>query len=143
MSVQLVRIVDALPDGFAALQAEAEGEGHRHMTRLASEWAENPAVFVAVIAAVGDGELVGIGGLTSETTDSDEPALRMRRLYVSAAARRQGVARSIANALLQEALDQVSLVTVHAGNDSATAFWEALGFEAVEARSWSHALRRH
>jgi GNAT superfamily N-acetyltransferase len=143
MTLQLVRVVDALPDGFEALQAEAEREGHRHMTRLAKDWAGDPAAFVALIAAISDGELVGIGGLTPEPEPVDGPALRMRRLYVSASARREGVARSIANALLQEALDQVSLVTVHAGNDGAAAFWEALGFTAVRERAWSHALQRH
>jgi GNAT superfamily N-acetyltransferase len=141
--LQLVRIVEALPDGFAALQAEAEREGHRHMTRLANDWADDPMAFVALIAAFSDGELVGIGGLTPEPEVIDEPALRMRRLYVSVSARRQGVARSIANALLQEALDQIDLVTVQAGNEGAAAFWEALGFEAVQDRAWSHALQCH
>lgn len=141
--MQLVRVVEALPPGFPALQAEAEGEGYRHMTRLAHEWADDHGAFVALIAALADGDLVGIGGLTRERGATDKPALRMRRLYVSAVARRRGVARSIANALLQEALDRVGVVTVHAGNAGAAAFWEALGFEAVKAQAWSHALRRH
>jgi GNAT superfamily N-acetyltransferase len=143
MSLQLVRIVDSLPDGFAALRAEAEAEGHRHMSRLADEWATNPADFVVLIAAALDGELAGIGGLTREPQTTDRATLRMRRLYVSASARRQGVGRALANALLQEAFDRLATVTVHAGNDGAAAFWEAMGFAVVTDRPWSHELQRH
>ncbi|WP_334162005.1 GNAT family N-acetyltransferase [Phenylobacterium sp.] len=139
--VQLVRILDDLPDGFEALRAEAEAEGHRHLTRLAQEWAENPGRFAAVLAAFAGGELMGVGALTPEPAPAPEPALRMRRLYVSKAARRQGVARTIASALLQEALDQVSLVTVHAGNPDAALFWEAQGFSPVAGAAWSHEFR--
>ena len=35
--LQLVRIDHDLLDGFERLRAEAEAEGHRHMTRLAHE----------------------------------------------------------------------------------------------------------
>ena len=42
LMLQLVRIEDELPDGFEALRAEGEAEGHRHMTRLAVEVGETP-----------------------------------------------------------------------------------------------------
>jgi GNAT superfamily N-acetyltransferase len=142
VSLQLVRVVGDLPDGFAALRAAAEAEGHRHMTRLADEWMTDPATFVPLMAAVLDADLVGIGGLTREPQATAPAALRMRRLYLSARARREGVGRTIANALLQEAFDQVTMVTVHAGNNGAAAFWEVMGFAAIQDRPWSHELRR-
>lgn len=134
--LQLVRIGDALPDGFDVLRAEADAEGHRHMTRLAAEMAETPEVFVALLAAFDGGALVGIGGMTAEP--ADPAAIRMRRLYVAQAARGRGVARTIANALLNEALGQTRLVTVHAGNPGAERFWEAMGYAPVYGRPWSH-----
>ncbi|HZZ68259.1 MAG TPA: GNAT family N-acetyltransferase [Phenylobacterium sp.] len=143
MSLQLVRVIDHLPTDFPALQAEAEREGHRNLTRLAQEWSADPTEFVALLAAFYDGRLVGIGGMTREPDSSDEPTLRMRRLYVSPQARRQGMARVIANALLQEAFDQSALVTVHAGNAGAAAFWMAMGFAPAEGRNWSHERRPH
>jgi GNAT superfamily N-acetyltransferase len=139
---QLVRLDRDLPEGFGVLRAEADAEGHRHMTRLAEELATGVTRFEALFAAFDDGALLGVGGLTAEPEPTPEPALRMRRLYVSPRARRTGVARALANALLQEALDQVGLVTVHAGNDAAARFWEAMGFETVDAQAWSHAFRR-
>jgi GNAT superfamily N-acetyltransferase len=64
----------------------------------------------------------------------------MRRLFVTASARRRGVARTLADALLQEALQHTRRVTVHAGSAEAERFWEALGYERVEGRAWSHEL---
>lgn len=138
--LQLVRIEDTLPPGFEALRLEAEAEGHRHMTRLASQFARDPAQFTAVLAAFSDGEFVGIAALTPEPNAAQGEAFRMRRLYVAGAARRQGVATALANALLTEALNHTRLVTVHAGNPDAARFWQALDYEPVADRPWSHQM---
>lgn len=140
--IQLVRIQDELPDGFEALRLEADREGHNNMSRLAAERAAGDPFFIALLAAYRGGELAGIGGLTVEPAPAIEPALRMRRLYVRPDARRGGVARTLASALIQEAFDQTALVTVHAGGEAAARFWEAQGFTPVLDRPWSHELRR-
>jgi GNAT superfamily N-acetyltransferase len=67
--------------------------------------------------------------------------MRLRRLYVAPAARRKGAGRTLAQALIQEALDSVPMVTVNARDTLAPAFWKALGFEPVNGRAWSHQLR--
>ena len=145
MSLQLVRILDALPDGFEALRRDAEAEGWRHMTRLADDWASGAQRFdapgAALFAARLGGRLAAVGGLTPEPAPSPEPALRLRRVYVAPDLRRQGVGMALCNALLQEALDQVGLVTVHAPDPQAAAFWEAQGFVAQSGQAWSHAFR--
>lgn len=140
--LQLIRVEDDLPEGFEALRAAAASEGYRHMDRLAAEHAAGRSVFVALFGVLLDGDLVGVGGLTHEPEPAEDPALRLRRLYVRPDARRQGVARSLASALCQEGLDQVALLTVHAGDTRAAAFWEAQGFRPVAGRPWSHELRR-
>ena len=106
------------------------------MSRLAVEMAETPRMFTALLAAFDGGELVGIGGVAPEPTDAS--AQRMRRLFVTGHARRRGVARALANALLQEALQHTRRVTVHAGNPGAERFWEAMGFAPVASRPWGH-----
>jgi GNAT superfamily N-acetyltransferase len=141
LSLRLVRITDDLPEGFEALRREAEADGHRQLTRLAAEWAAAPGMFHGLLTAYADGELAGIGGITDEPEGAGEPAWRMRRLYVARGSRRQGVGQALAGALLQEALGAVRLVTVHAGDAEAARFWEAMGFEAVAGRGWSHAFR--
>ncbi|RAK60464.1 GNAT family N-acetyltransferase [Phenylobacterium hankyongense] len=144
--LQLARLSDELPTGFAALRCEADADGYRHMARLAQDWESGAERFdrpgEALLAAFLDGELAGIGGMTQEPLPAPEPALRIRRFYVKQGARRQGLGRTLANALLQEALDQVALVTVHAARPPAPAFWEALGFSPTPDHGWSHELRR-
>lgn len=140
--IQLVRVTHDLPEGFDALRAEADAEGFRAMSRLAAEWAATPEMFLCLLAAPdGLGGLAGIGGLTHEPEPGGEPAMRMRRLYVRPGARRGGVGRTIVNALLQEALDTVSLVTVNAGGTISPAFWSGLDFTRVEGRPWTHEFR--
>lgn len=138
---QLIRLTEDLPESFVALRSAADAEGFRAMSRLAAEWATTPDMFTCLLAAMDAGGLAGIGGLTAEPEPTDEPAMRMRRLYVRPDARRTGVGRTLANALLQEALDSVRLVTVHAGTTLAPAFWTALGFQAVASRPWTHEFR--
>lgn len=140
--LHLVSLETELPDGFDALRAEADAEGHRNMARLAEELAMGATKFEALLAATLGGELAGIGGMTLEPEPSAEPAIRMRRLYVAPRARLAGVGRALASALIQEAWDQVGLVTVHAGTPGAGRFWEAQAFRPVEDRPWSHELRR-
>jgi GNAT superfamily N-acetyltransferase len=142
MDWMLVPVRRTLPSGLDALRAEARTEGFRALERLAAEWQDGSQRFAgpggALLAAIADARLIGIGGVT---LDPDYPeAMRMRRFYVARAWRRRGVARAIASTLLA-AQPAGRLVTVHAGTAEAAAFWEALGFATGGARpGHSHAL---
>jgi GNAT superfamily N-acetyltransferase len=144
--LQLVRIIDDLPEGFDALLADAASEGVRNMALLADGWTSGDQRFdgdgEALLGALLAGELAGIGGLSVEPA-APEPARRVRRFYVRPAFRRQGVARTLASALVQEALDQVDLLTCNAAASPAAApFWEAQGFSRDTSGPWTHVLRR-
>jgi GNAT superfamily N-acetyltransferase len=136
--VALERVSNRLPYGFEELQADARADGHRHLTRLAAEFEQSRTMFHAIFAGYVDGRLAGIGAMTDEPALPVGSAWRLRRLYVHRDCRRLGAARSIVLALLQEATGNVSTVTVHAGNDGASRFWEAVGFRAVAGKPWSH-----
>jgi len=45
---------------------------------------------------------------------------------------------TISPGLMLEAANKVSIVTVHAGNDGAAKFGEAIGFRPVQDQAWSH-----
>jgi GNAT superfamily N-acetyltransferase len=143
--IQLIRIIDDLPEGFDALLADAASEGVGNMARLARDWADGQRFDSdgeALLGALLAGELAGIGGLSVEPA-AQEPARRVRRFYVRPAFRRQGVARTLASALVQEALDQVDLLTCNAAASPAAApFWEAQGFLPDSSGPWTHVLRR-
>jgi GNAT superfamily N-acetyltransferase len=141
--IHLERVVDALPAGFAALRAEARGNGHSMLDTLAGEWASGAARFdrpgEMLIAAFSDGELAGIGGVTLEPAISG--ALRMRRFYVALAYRRNGIGRALAAALLDDARRRGCTVTCNAAAGSEQ-FWEALGFAPDRRNGRTHLLAR-
>ena len=144
--IQLIRIFDDLPDGFGALLADAASEGVDNMALLAEGWASGDQRFErdgeALLGALLAGTLAGVGGLSLEPA-APEPARRVRRFYVRPDFRRQGVARTLASALIQEGLDQVDLLTVNAAASPAAApFWEAQGFSPDTSGPWTHVLRR-
>jgi len=144
--IQLIRIIDDLPDGLDALLADAASEGVRNMALLADGWASSDQRFdragEALLGALLASELAGIGGLSIETAAA-EPARRVRRFYVRPTFRRQGVGRTLASALIQEALDQVDLLTCNAAASLAAGpFWETQGFTRDTSGPWTHELRR-
>lgn len=142
--VVIVRVVEGLPDGFDVILQAAASEGVRNMAMLAAQWASGEQRFDepgALFAALVDGDLAGVGGVTPEA-GAGEPAMRMRRLYVLPAFRRFGVGRRLAAAMMQQGFQAAPLLTVNAAaSEAAPVFWEALGFESAVAAGYSHTLR--
>jgi GNAT superfamily N-acetyltransferase len=137
--VQLHRVFIELPAGFDVLRVEARAEGYRHIERLADEWIAGTMRFdredEALMAATLTPQLAGIGGLT---IDPFQPgALRMRRFYVRAAFRRNGIGRAVAENLLARAREFGRTVTVNAGAGSEP-FWRSLGFVAEARNGHTH-----
>jgi GNAT superfamily N-acetyltransferase len=145
MTTVLMPVLDALPMGLDALRAEARDEGHRHMDRLAADWATGAERFDAagegLLAAFVEGELAGVGGITVDPVDSE--ALRMRRFYVRPAFRRHGVGRCLAEAMMANARDTANCLVVNAPAELAARFWEALGFVADRRDGHTHVFQRH
>ncbi len=142
--VVITRVVETLPDGFDVILQAAASEGVRNMAMLEAQWESGAQRFDepgALFAALVDGELAGLGGVTAEA-DAGGPAMRMRRLYVLPAFRRFGVGRRLAAAMMQQGFQAAPLLTVNAAaSEAAPAFWETLGFERVVAAGYSHTLR--
>lgn len=141
--VQIVRVVEALPEGFEALCAAARAEGVRNMDALAEQWADGRGFAEpgALFAAFVEGELAGVGGVTPQASLA-EPAMRMRRLYVAPSFRRAGVGQALAGAMIQQGLQAARLLTSNArASEAAGPFWEAMGFERIEADGFTHQLR--
>ena len=142
--VVITRVVETLPNGFDVILQAASAEGVRNMAMLAAQWASGEQRFDepgTLFAALVDGDLAGVGGVTVET-GAGEPAMRMRRLYVLPMFRRFGVGRRLAGAMVQQGFQAAPLLTVNAAaSDAAGPFWETLGFERAVAAGYSHRLR--
>ncbi len=116
------------------------------MALLAQGWAGGDQRFdddgEALLGALLAGELAGSAACRSSLAAA-EPARPRAPLPSAPAFRRQGVARTLASALVQEALDQVDLLTCNAAASPAAApFWEAQGFSPDSSGPWTHVLRR-
>ena len=140
--LHIVNVIDALPDDFAAMRAEALAEGFRHLERLALDWASGAIRFdqpgEALLAAQLAGALAGIGGLTIDPAVAG--ALRMRRFYVRAPFRRRGVAAALARALIARASRATRVITANAPPEAA-AFWQSVGFVPDRRDGHTHVMR--
>lgn len=134
-ALQIVRVLDTIPDDFAALRAEASGEGYGFVEGLWDEWTagryaggdERSALF----AAFSLGSLAALGAVTPDPYDPAPDLLRMRHVYVRPTFRRGGAGRALAAALVQQGLELAPRLSLNAADTRAAAFWEAMGFHRV------------
>ncbi|HXJ00167.1 MAG TPA: GNAT family N-acetyltransferase [Micropepsaceae bacterium] len=144
--LQIVRILEDLPEDFEVLRQSAVNEGWHHLDRLAEDWNRGALRYdasgEALLAAYENGVVGAIGAVCIEPNPADGPARRMRRFYVGPQFRRRGVGRTLATALIQQGWAAAPLLTVHASKPESIAFWESLGFHPDARNGWSHSLRR-
>lgn len=143
--VTILRLFEGLPHGFDVILRDAGAEGVRNMALLAAERGSADDPFAepggALFAALVDGALAGVGGVTRERSLA-EPAMRLRRLYVRPAFRRAGVATALAGAMMRQGFQTAPLLTLNArASPAAAPFWEAMGFAPVAWTGVTHALR--
>ena len=139
--VRRLEEAELLPS-LASLRAEALAEGYRHIESLAEKWpAAGSTLGNAFFAAVMEGEIVGIGGITPDPYDPSPDLLRMRRFYVRPAFRKAGVGRRLADASFAWGRPRGTRLSVLAPGRAAALFWEALGFRPDQGRDRTHLKR--
>jgi GNAT superfamily N-acetyltransferase len=140
--VTIIEVKDALPPGFEVLRHAADGEAYDMLAMLAREWADGSNRFdqpgEALVAAMDGDVLAGMGGMNIDPFVFG--ALRMRRFYVRPAYRRKGVARLMADALLDRPEIDGRTITLSAPQGEAARFWEALGFIRDDSDGHTHVL---
>lgn len=145
--VQIVRLVEALPEEFQALKDEAAAEGYRFVDSLQGEWREgcyhDGDERFSLFAAYRDGELAGLGAVTPDPYDPEDGLLRIRHVYVHPLCRHDGVGRQLGMALIQQGLALAEKLSLNAADPGAAAFWEKLGFRPDSGGTRrSHLLER-
>ena len=136
MVPQILRF-ETLPDGFPALRALAEAEGHQFLERLSLRWRDGRYLDdadAAMMGAMADSALIAIGAQTFDDYDPHPDCRRVRHFYVAPPFRRSGLGRALAGALIQDALDKAPILHLRATYPASIAFWDATGFERVEGR---------
>ncbi len=144
-NITIAAASDHLPRELRELATEAKAAGINNMTTLIDRWADGTERYdrpgESMLLAWSSGHVVGVGGLAR---CRDVPgALRVRRFFVSAAVRRRGIARRLAEQLIESGLEYTSELTCNAGASAAAPpFWEALGFQPVDVDGITHRLVR-
>jgi GNAT superfamily N-acetyltransferase len=129
----VIRRLDALPDGdVGPLVAESVDEGFRFLTRLLGEWEAGTMRFDGpgemLLGVYRGSDLVAVGGLTRDPFDGDDTVGRLRRVYVSAAVRRQGLGRRLVAALEDRAIGRYRSLVLRTDTVAAARFYESLGY---------------
>lgn len=146
MTLIIKTLDDPLSADFASLAVAAEGEGFAHMRRVIDEWTEGTNRFdkagEKLLCVYDEGLLVAVGGINHEFSRADW--LRMRRFYVLPQHRGKGVARLLATQLIEHARNHTTTITVHAGvhasDERAGLFWQAMGFRPLVREQYTHIL---
>jgi len=141
-AIRIARI-DALPEQFEDLAADALGGGQRMLEVLREDWQAGTLRFDglgdALLAAHVGSALVGVCALTRDPYLPQDRVGRVRRLYVLRAARRCGIGRALVQAVVAQAAGcRYPRLRVRAPV-SAFGFYESCGFlRAVGERSATH-----
>ncbi|MEJ0024527.1 MAG: GNAT family N-acetyltransferase [Rhizomicrobium sp.] len=138
-----IRRLTDLPPDIEILRSEAAADGIRNMGILVADWRSGAERYgkpgEALFGAFDGARLVGVGCVKIEPA---VPAMRMRRLYVLRDARRHGVGRLLAQAMIARGFETAGRLTCNAVPPGAGEFWDAMAFERVAAEGWTHEMRR-
>lgn len=139
MSLQIVRL-DALPDVLAVLVAESQQQGFRFLYRLQTEFQSGANDFrlpgEGLVAAFEAERLVAIGGVNQQT--GMPYTGRLRRFYVAADYRRQGVGRELLTVIEQVAASYFRELYLFTDTLEAAQFYQRQGYVAVSLPDVSH-----
>jgi len=144
-----VRKIELPVEGLDALLSEASAEGFTFLDCLVPDWADGSNRFsgegegfygVFEQDASGQDHLVAIGGLNRDPHLNSPAVGRLRRIYVRAPFRRQGIGAELVAAMLADARRSFQRVRLRAANAGAARLYESFGFEACPDPNASHIL---
>jgi GNAT superfamily N-acetyltransferase len=145
MAVLLARLTELPAGGLAELVTEAEAGGFRFVRRLVAEWEGGEERFdgpgEVLFAAVEDGRVVGVCGLTADPYTTSERVGRVRHLYVAASHRRRGIGRELVAEVVRAARGWFDLLRLRTNDDAAARFYAALGFVPSDEPDCTHLMR--
>ncbi|OOC14887.1 GNAT family N-acetyltransferase [Dickeya dadantii] len=143
MNLHIVRI-DRLSHGLEALIAESQEQGFRFLRRLQLEYQSGVNRFrlpgEGLLAAFDGKRLVAIGGVNQQPYNGQRTG-RLRRFYVAADYRRQGVGRELLAAI--ETFSGLYFHELHlfTDTDEAARFYQRLGYLPVNHPHTSHSKK--
>jgi GNAT superfamily N-acetyltransferase len=144
MEMISIRKIELPVPGLECLQSEAQDEGYDFIKTLVDEWASASNRFdapgEALCGHLDQGLLVAVGGLNCDPFAGRPDMGRIRRVYVRAAWRNQGIGRALMTALIDQAGSHFRCVRLRAENAGAARLYESLGFAPIVSPDATHIL---
>ncbi len=130
--------------GFSELVREASAEGFAFLATAKHEWATGENRFSkpgeAFYAVFAHEQLAAVGGLNQDPWLHTPEIGRLRRIYVRAAWRRQGIGALLVSTMLADARQSFRTVRLRADNPSAARLYESFGFAPYPDPHATHIL---
>ena len=124
------------PDQLDLLAEEARNQGYRMLDRLQQGWREGINRFdrngECVLIAVWEDRIVGVCGLNRDPYCTQNDVGQVRRLYVAADMRRQGIGRLLVESIQKRCPGVFQELRLRTNSPAASAFYQTLGFRPVE-----------
>lgn len=137
MNIERVVVWDAR---IELLVSESRVEGFRFLERLRDDWQAGANRFdrpgEALFIVIDGGQVMGVGGVNRENAEMG----RLRRVYVTKAARRAGIGKRLVQHALDFAKRHFRRVVLRTDTIPACDFYLALGFSAVNEADFTHAI---
>jgi GNAT superfamily N-acetyltransferase len=136
--------------GMNDLAAEARSQGYPFLERLERDWSTGAnrfsgpgeALYAAFARSAQEapGQLIAVAGLNQDPFLDDPGICRLRRVYVRAAWRNQGVGRALIAFILADARRHFRIIRLRAENRDAARLYKRLGFEPIPDANATHIL---
>lgn len=139
-----IRKIELPVPGLERLQSEARDEGYDFIDTLVEEWVtatnrfEGPGE--ALCGHLDQTLLVAVGGLNCDPFAGRPDMGRIRRVYVRAAWRNQGIGTALMKALIDQAATHFRCVRLRAENAGAARLYENMGFAPIASPDATHIL---
>jgi ribosomal protein S18 acetylase RimI-like enzyme len=125
------------------LAREADAEGFRFVWRFVASLEQQRVALDAAeeffLAAVENGHVVGLGGVTPDPYSADPTTGRLRHLYISPGLRRRGIGRALIVALETRATLRYQRLRLRTDTPDAARFYERLGYTLSVEPGATHA----
>ena len=139
-----IRQIELPTPGLEELRSEALAEGHDFIEKLVDDWASGQNRFdvpgEVFYGCMDRGSLVAVGGLNRDPFAACADVGRIRRVYVRAAWRNQGIATALVTALVEHARQSFRTVRLRAVSPNAARLYERMGFSPNPTAHATHIL---
>lgn len=142
--MRTIRKVQLFIPGFRELVQEASAEGFAFLQTAEHEWVSGENRFSkpgeAFYAVFVHEEPVAVGGVNQDHYLDTPEIGRLRRIYVRAPWRRQGIGTLLVSTMLAEARQSFHTVRLRADNSTAARLYETFGFAPCADPQATHIL---